>query len=269
MPRSWQRAIVVCFLASALLSSIPLPAAVAAEPALVAIIIDDLGNSLIQGRQVIRLPAPVALAILPHTAFGTRLATEAHRARKEILLHLPMQPLGAADAGPGRIDADMPARELVFTLDYDLTTVPHAIGVNNHMGSRTTQDERTMRTLLEALRTRGHLFYVDSLTSERSAAAAIGRAIGLPTLTRDVFIDHEPTPTAIRRQLNQLAARARTQGYAIGIGHPYPETLAQLAAWLPLAPRQNVRVVGLSEVLERTNRKPNHGERAATVGAGF
>lgn len=221
----------------------------ATSPALVTIIIDDLGNSLAHGRRVIALPAPIALAILPHTAYSARLATEAHRARKDVLLHLPMQPLNDAEPGPGLVEVSMPARELAVTLDYDLHTVPHAVGVNNHMGSRMTQDEAAMRRLLEALRARGNLFFVDSRTGPNSTTARVGRSLGVPILTRDVFLDHEIDPAAIRARLDELVAIARRRGHAIGIGHPHPQTLAALEAWLATTANQNVRVASLSEMV--------------------
>lgn len=257
-------------LLAALLIGPPASAAPAAvEPARIAILIDDVGNDLAQGRRVIRLPAPVALAILPHTAFGARLAQEAHRQRKEILLHLPMEPLRAEDPGPGRIEVGMPAREIALTLDYNLSTVPHAVGVNNHMGSRATQDEPTMRALLQALHAHGRLFYLDSRTASTSPAVHIGRTLGLPVLRRDVFLDNDLNQASIRRRLDEAARLARTRGYAIAIGHPHAATLLQLEAWLPTLARQNVRVVALSELLEPTNQESNHGERARTAGTGL
>ena len=260
----------VWVLLAALLVGPPASAAPGAvEPARIAILIDDVGNDLAQGRRVIRLSAPVALAILPHTAFGARLAREAHRQRKEILLHLPMQPLREEDPGPGRIDVGMPAREIALTLDYNLSTVPHAVGVNNHMGSRATRDEPTMRALLQALHSRGRLFYLDSRTVDASPAARLGRTLGLPVLARDVFLDNDLNQASIRRRLDEATHLARTRGHAIAIGHPHAATLSQLEAWLPTLARQNVRVVGLSELLERINRGSNHGERTRTVGAGL
>ena len=242
--------------------------AVHARPARVSIIIDDVGNSLARGRRVIALPAPVALAILPHTAHGSRLAREAHRAHKEVLLHLPMQPLNQAEPGPGAIEVGMPAREIAVTLDYDLRTVPHAIGVNNHMGSRVTRDQDTMRALLDALRARGNLFFVDSLTDGHSTATRTAQTLGVPALARDVFLDHDLDAGAIRARFTELVATARQRGHAIGIGHPHPETLSAIEAWLATAARENIRVVPLSDLL-RQPKEAHHGERARTAGAGM
>lgn len=243
-------------------------AAPSTPSALVSIIIDDLGNSLAQGRRVIALPAPITLAILPHTTHSNTLAVEATRARKEVLLHLPMQPVNDAAPGPGVIEITMPAREIGATLDYDLSTVPHAIGVNNHMGSRVVQHDGAMRALLGAIRARGNLFFVDSRTSAQSVAARVGRELGLPILERDVFLDHDLDDRAIDARLNELVAVARRRGYAIGIGHPHAKTFAALDAWLATAASANIRVVPLSELLRHALKETKHGERAGTAGPG-
>lgn len=248
--------------------SAPLVADTNLPPARISIVIDDLGNSLAPGRRVIALPAPVVLAILPHTSHGERLATEAKHAGKEVLLHLPMQPLTADPPGPGVVEVGMPARELGITLDYDLRTVPHAIGVSNHMGSRMTQDEDAMRALLGALRSHGNLFFLDSRTGAHSAVTRVGQALGVPILTRDVFLDHHADSISIRARLDELVAVARRRGHAIGIGHPHARTLAALEKWLATAASENIRVVPLSELVQFA-KEARHGERARTARAGM
>ncbi len=259
----------VCALATLGFGSIaPAIAATNTEPARISIVIDDLGNSLASGRRVIALPAPVVLAILPHTSHGARLAADAKHAGKEVLLHLPMQPLAAAEPGPGVVEVGMPARELGITLDYDLRTVPHAIGVSNHMGSRMTQDEGAMRALLGALRSRGNLFFLDSRTGAHSAVARVGQALGVPILARDVFLDHHTDSASIRARLDELVAVARRRGHAIGIGHPHARTLSVLEKWLATAAGKNIRVAPLSELLQPA-KEASHGERARTARTGM
>jgi uncharacterized protein len=215
----------------------------------IVLIVDDLGDSLVDGRRVIALPAPVACAILPHTPYGETLAQEAHDARKEVLLHLPMEPVGDSETGPGRIDTGMRALELGMTLDNDLSTVPHAVGVNNHMGSRLTQDREAMRQVMQGIRRHGHLYFVDSLTAQGSVAAQVAREEGVPALTRQVFLDDDRRPAAIEAQFDQLLALARRHRFALAIGHPHPETLAILERRLPLLAGTNVQVVAPSVML--------------------
>lgn len=227
------------------------PGVAATKPARVAIIIDDLGNSMGQGERVIRLPAPVACAILPHTAFAAHLARAAHKMHKEVLLHLPMESLDAdAAAGPGALEVSMRARERTAMLEYDLGTVPHAVGVSNHMGSRLTQDADAMDELMLALRRRGNLFFVDSRTTPRSIALDAARRGGVPALVRDVFLDNDPTPAAIDARLAELVTLSRRRGTALAIGHPNAHTLHALERWLPTLKAQNVQVVALAELLK-------------------
>ncbi len=222
------------------------------KTAYIAIIIDDLGNNLREGRRAIRLPGPVACAILPHTAHSRHLAQEAYARNKEVLLHLPMESLDQAEPGPGVLDSAMPKRELEMTLDYNLETVPHAVGVNNHMGSLLTQQPRAMRFLMQAISRRGNLFFVDSLTSPNSQAARTASEYGVPALARNVFLDNERTPDAIEQRLEELVSIARRKGSALAIGHPYAETLEALERWLPTLPDKNIELVPLSVMLAKT-----------------
>ena len=163
-----------------------------------------------------------------------------------------MESLDQAEPGPGVLDSAMPKRELEMTLDYNLETVPHAVGVNNHMGSLLTQQPRAMRFLMQAISRRGNLFFVDSLTSPNSQAARTASEYGVPALARNVFLDNERTPDAIEQRLEELVSIARRKGSALAIGHPYAETLEALERWLPTLPDKNIELVPLSVMLAKT-----------------
>ena len=218
------------------------------SPPRIAIVIDDLGHSLGDGRRALRLPGPVACAILPHQLHSQALAAESRRQGKEVLLHLPMPGANGNDAGAGMIEPDMPPGELRAMVEYNLETVPHALGVNNHMGSELTRQPEPMRRVMQEL-ARRRLFFLDSMTSPHSVAAREARAAGLPTLVRDVFLDNDRTPAAIEREFDRLLALARRRGTAIAIGHPYPETLAVLERRLPLLRAAGIELVPLSALL--------------------
>ncbi len=246
-----------------------LAAPVSAEPAArVAIVIDDLGNSLAEGRRVIALPAAVACAILPHTAYASVLAEEARAAGKEVLLHLPMEAPDGQEEGPGRLDSKMPALELALTLEYNLSTVPHAVGLNNHMGSVLTQQESAMRALMQTIARRGGLFFLDSLTTSDSVAARAAAESRVPYLQRDVFLDNHRSSTAIAHSLERLEVMARARGAALAIGHPYPQTLEALERWLPAAAQRGIRIVPPTELLNSKEKNTN-GPRARTARPGL
>lgn len=219
---------------------------------LIAIIIDDLGNQRIPGLRAIELEGPVACAIMPHTAHSTYLATKANAAGKEVILHLPMQPVEMERiAGPGEISLDTDRTALATILDSNLLSVPHSVGISNHMGSLITRHPGHMRWLMEELKRRGDLYFVDSFTTPDSVAYRIAQETGVPAARRNIFLDNEQTPDALERQFNRLKTRAARDGYAIGIGHPYPVTLEYLRNALPLLSEQGFELVPVSRIVEK------------------
>jgi len=226
-------------------------ATVERKPALVAIIIDDLGNQLTTGRRAIALDAPVACAVMPHTVFGPRLAREAHASGKEVMLHLPMQPMQMERiAGPGEISLENGLRQVQRILDTSLDAIPHVIGVNNHMGSLITRHPGHMRWLMQALRQRGDLFFVDSMTTSSSVAYAMAIESGVPAARRHVFLDDDPSAEAVAAQFDRLLQQAQRHGFAIGIGHPYPATMDVLEVGLAeLRDDQAIELVPVSRIV--------------------
>jgi polysaccharide deacetylase 2 family uncharacterized protein YibQ len=223
-----------------------------APPALpaIAVIIDDVGYRLAEGQRVVRLPGPVAVSVLPHTAHGAALAREADAAGKEVLLHLPMQAIAAdEEPGPGALELDQTRSEFAAVFAADLASVPLVRGVNNHMGSLLTRHPGHMRWLMEELKARPPLYFIDSYTSAQSVGLMIAVEEGVPAMRRDVFLDAEDDPVAIEAEWRRLIDLARERGRAIAIGHPYPATLAMLERLLPALPETGVRLVPLAELL--------------------
>lgn len=225
-----------------------------AAPPTIALIIDDMGNRLAAGRRAVALPGKLTYAFLPHSPHAAALAEAAHRRGKEVMLHLPMQPVKPRPLGPGAITLDMTEAALRRTLRDDLATVPHVAGVNNHMGSLITRHPGHMAWLMSELRRRGDLYFVDSRTTRYSVALRLAEEYGVPAVRRHVFLDHKREPAAIRRQYRRLLAMARREGFAVAIGHPYPETLEVLEAVLPRLKDNGVRLVPVSRIVERYGR---------------
>lgn len=215
----------------------------------ISIIIDDLGNNLPQGRRVLRLPGPVACAILPHTPHAARLAREAYTSGKEVILHLPMESEDDAELGPGSLTSNMHADEIDTVLDQALRAVPHTVGVSSHMGSFLTKQPQPMRWLMHALAKRAGLYYVDSRTTADTVAAKIATDLRVPNLERDVFLDEDPSHSAIEQQFERLLELAERRGAALAIGHPYPETLTFLEGRLAQLNNTYVRLVPPSRLL--------------------
>lgn len=214
------------------------------EPApRLAIIFDDAGGSLAHVEDIIALGRPVAVAILPHLAYSTEAARRARAAGLEVLLHLPVEPEDDTKAmGPGGVLTAMDDAEIRAVVRSDLESVPGAVGINNHMGSKGTADYRVMRVILDIVRGAG-LFYVDSVTTPRTIVAPVAEEIGVRTAARAVFLDNENDETAIRRQVFRAMTVARERGSAIAIGHAQRLTPRVVMAMLPEFDRAGVVLV--------------------------
>ncbi|MDP8235975.1 MAG: divergent polysaccharide deacetylase family protein [Candidatus Erginobacter occultus] len=217
---------------------------------LVAIIIDDCGNSLRNREHLFGIDYPLTLAVLPRlrsTAAVDRLAAE-HGF--EVILHCPMEGINSGlDPGPGKLTRGLAADQLAREFAENIRGLPHAVGVNNHMGSAFTTDPDSMAVLMEELKGRG-LFFIDSLTAPGTATGSAAAAAGVRYLSRDVFLDHEKSEEFILGQLEQLKQKALRRGLAIAIGHDRPLTLEILARELPSLAEDNLRLVPVSDLLD-------------------
>lgn len=229
----------------------------------VAIIIDDLGYQLRAGQRAAELPGNLTFAVIPNAPYARALSRLLDELNQETIIHLPMEPFGSLDPGPGAIHGGMSSRDVEQTVSDALARVPNALGLNNHMGSLATTNSRLMNALMSALaNTRSRsLYFLDSRTSPRSIANVKAREHGVPHYVRDVFLDNTRRPSAIRAQLQRLVRKARQRGYALGIGHPYRETISVLQQELPRLRAQGIELVSVSQLRipsEVTNdRSPN------------
>lgn len=222
-----------------------------ARDARIAIVIDDLGNDREALERIAAWRYAVAGAVLPGLPESADAARLLARSGKEVLLHLPMEPDGYPRVRPGpgvvlRSDSDERIAEIVTE---DLESVPGAVGVNNHMGSAATADARVMRAVVRVLADRG-LFLLDSRTTETSVARRMAEEISLPAVSRRVFLDSVPTAEAIGRSFSELLSRARKDGSALAIGHPYPETMAMLERELPRLEEKGIELVRVSKLVK-------------------
>ena len=214
-------------------------------PPTIAIIIDDMGHDLIQGQRLVAMEQPLTLAFLPYRRHTTALAEAAHRNHKEIMLHAPMANTRQFGLGPGGLDVTMDQNTTASTLRRALASIPHVRGVNNHMGSQLTQMQNNMNWVMSEL-VNYPVYFVDSRTIATSVAADTAAAHRIPTLTRDVFLDHEQTEEYVDRQFRLLVKKARENGSAIGIGHPHKVTVDYLSRVLPTLDEQGIAVATVS-----------------------
>ncbi|MBW2017940.1 MAG: divergent polysaccharide deacetylase family protein [Deltaproteobacteria bacterium] len=216
----------------------------------IALIIDDLGYDKTIGRQLIELEIPLTLSVLPVAPFTRSIVNETRERGRELMLHLPMEPRHYPDLnpGPGALLTSMDAGEIKKIMDADFQRVPGAKGFNNHMGSLFTERWDKMRIVLSEAKRRG-LFFVDSRTTNKTVALRTAREMGVPAARRNVFLDNDASPTAIKFQMERLLGIARQKGAAVGIGHPNRETLRALKEYLPKLKR-DFTLVPVSDLVD-------------------
>lgn len=223
-----------------------------AQPPTIAIIIDDMGHNLEEGERLARLDYPITLAFLPYRKHTVPLARLAHQHHKEIMLHAPMANTRNIGLGAGGLTPEMDERAIAQTLRRALQAIPHVQGVNNHMGSLLTQQLQPMDWVMREL-DRYPLYFVDSRTIASSIAGQVAEAYDIPSLTRDVFLDHEQTEAFVDQQFKLLIQKAKENGTAIGIGHPHKVTVDYLEKHLPQLDEQGIAVATVSGIWAMRN----------------
>ncbi|MCJ7542382.1 MAG: divergent polysaccharide deacetylase family protein [Desulfobacterales bacterium] len=194
----------------------------------IAFIIDDIGSSISRAKAFLDLKMPMTFSILPKLQYSVLLAEEIYEQGQEIMLHQPMEPYRhEIDPGPGALYISNRDTEIEEIIEENISQIPQATGVNNHMGSRFTSNSDKVAEALKIIKQKD-LFFVDSLTSSHSQAYKMARRLNMRTAPRNVFLDTPPDIRAVRRQLRHLKQYALKHGAAIGIGHPHLSTLTAL-----------------------------------------
>lgn len=216
----------------------------------IAIIMDDLGINFTNSSAAINLDLPITCAIIPGEQFSNQMMELAHKNGREIIVHLPMEPVNYPQNNPGELAlfTSQTDTELAERTNQLLTLIPYASGVNNHMGSAFTQHADKMDIVLAEIKKR-QLFFVDSLTIGSSVAYHEAQRMEIPTARRDVFLDNERNVGKIALQLDDLVRIATTAHSAIGICHPYPETIVALTEFSSKLKTLNLDIVPASQLV--------------------
>ncbi|MDD8021339.1 MAG: divergent polysaccharide deacetylase family protein [Acidobacteriota bacterium] len=231
--------------ASAILAQKKLP--------LAAIIIDDMGEDLTFMQELINLRVPLTVAILPDSENAAKTAQLAARYQIDVLIHLPLEAFNGQTVGlgaDGLITTAMSREEIWSRLEKDYERLPEARGLNNHMGSKGTANQYLMEIIMEFLKEK-NLFFIDSRTSPQSIAYDLAVKRRVPAASRQIFLDADEGRNKIKDRLFELFSLAKKNGQAIGIGHPFEETLRILKAYLPAARNYGVQLATASEMIVR------------------
>lgn len=228
---------------------------------LMAVVIDDMGVDRSRTRRVMSLPGPLTVSFLTFARHLQRQAQRASSEGHEVMLHVPMEPRGNVSPGPDALLVKMTAEEITKRSHDLLGRMTGFVGVNNHQGSRFTENEAALRPFMKVLKKK-KLFFLDSKTTGRSVGKKVARDVGVRYVERHVFLDHEPNASFVHKQLAFAERIARRHGYAIVIGHPKDVTINALHEWLPQLADKGIALVPVSTLVSMRHGIPAHAENA-------
>jgi len=193
------------------------------------LVIDDAGLTLQQAHQFLDIPIPMTIAIMPHRRVCRKVAFLVQQdPKKEAILHQPMEAKRkSANPGRGAIYDQMGNKEVDLILEDNLLTVPGVIGINNHMGSRITENGRIMKEILTFCQSR-NLFFLDSKTSYNSIVPRIANDLQIHLEQRDVFLDIVHKRSVIQKRWEEAQRKANNKGYVVVIGHAWSKETANV-----------------------------------------
>ena len=218
----------------------------------VVIVIDDMGISLKRTAEITSLQAPITASFL---TYGRKLDEQIQASVKsghEIMVHIPMEAKTAVDAAPDVLTTQMSLKEIKDNLSEMLKKFKGIQGINNHMGSKLTEDYERMKTVMEVLKEEG-FYFLDSKTSPKSKAEKAAQDVGIAYAHRHVFLDNQNDKNYILGQLAKVERLASKNGYAIAIGHPKSQTYVALKEWLATIKEKGIKIIPLSEAIKILN----------------
>ena len=200
----------------------------------IVLVIDDFGyrnDNISDG--FLNLSIPITCAIIPGHTASKKFAEKAISYGKEVIIHMPME---SENYSPGedeyKLLTSMTSELLENKLIQAFESLPEAIGMNNHQGSKATSDSKTMTVLASVLKDRGK-YFIDSRTSSLTIGEKTMISFGVPTARRNIFLDNNNDLDKIEEQMNKLANSAKKNGVAVGLGHARKNTLSVIEKVVP------------------------------------
>ena len=216
------------------------------------LIIDDIGRDLDAAKKLISMfGTSINLSILPYSPHAIDIYNLCVKLKIPVLLHMPMEPLSYPESnpGPGALLTTMDKNMVKNFTQRALNRFPGIIAVNNHMGSKFTQNAKLMKVFLSEIKKR-HLFFIDSMTTSKSVSSNLGKLLEVPVYKRDVFLDNKKDIKYILLQMHKAEVYSMKKGVVIVIGHPYKETIKALELWRENKSK-NIRLASVRYLLKQ------------------
>lgn len=215
-----------------------------------AIIIDDSGYSKEIIKDFVKLPINITFSVLPFLPESKSSLDIILNAKKEAILHLPMEPINKNLASFDKmVKVNMTKEECQDYVTEAIDSLPGVIGVNNHQGSKATSSKYTMNAVLEIIKLR-NLFFVDSRTYSKSIAYQTAKKMGVKTAKNKMFLDNSSNLNDIKSQIQKALVFIKNGQDAIVICHARPNSYKALKELYPELKKENVRFKFVSEVVK-------------------
>ncbi len=220
-----------------------------------AIIIDDISN-LEQYRRVQEIPYKVTPSFFPKTPISKNTPNIA-ATTPFYMVHLPLEALNFYQKEHSWLfshDSKQTIQDRIKAIKKDF---PNLTYLNNHTGSKFTQNLQAMENLLTTLNEKG-ITFVDSRTTPKTKTALhyqnhpitpLNPCQNTPFLERDIFLDNELDITKITQNLIKTIEIAKAKGYAIAIGHPHKETILALKNASEYLQKSGVEAVYIKDIV--------------------
>ena len=214
----------------------------------IAIVLGGMGlNARLTKKAIDTLPGDVTLGFAP---YGENLQEQVNRARAgghEIMLQVPMEPVGfpAANPGPKTLLSDAAPEQNVEALRWHMSRFAGYSGITNYMGSRLLASEEALRPVLAEVRARG-LVYLEDATVNITQSQGVVEQLRLPMQRASMVIDADPEAPAIAAALQRLEQEAVKNGSVIATGSGLDVTIETVAEWAKTLQEKGILLVPVS-----------------------
>lgn len=223
----------------------------------IAIVIDDFGNGTKDTMAMIDLSIPFTAAVMPNLEFSVEEMEKLRAAGKDVIVHMPMEPEkgNASWLGKGAITVSLTDEEIRQNVMLAFDQLEHAVGLNNHMGSKITKNAEIMKEIISVVKEKD-LIMLDSVTTDKSKIEEICKDSDVKFLKRDVFLDAEGKHDVsfVEKRMLETSKIAKEKGYAIAIGHVGNagglDTVKGITNMVPKLEAEGIKFVTISELYD-------------------
>ena len=223
----------------------------------IALIISNLGLSDTYTKATLELlPEDITLSF-SHVA--PRLKSWVREARQkghEILLDIPMEPIGFPKNDPGRATLLTSSNEVenLNRLEHIMKQAGGYVGLLGTLGTKFMLHSETFLPVLRGIKQRG-LIYVDSRSTSRSLGPELASSIQLPKAFNNVFVDKEPSQEKIKNKLEELERIALKRRFAVGIAQPLPVTIEILSQWTKGLKTKQIALAPITAIVDKQSQR--------------